>query len=107
MFCENCGKEVAENARFCESCGAERSKTSENFQSSAPITEEKPKKGGKKVGAIVMLVLGGLSILGSFANDYYWNIAHNGMQSSDFVTVGLQIGLVIGGFILLNKSKNN
>lgn len=106
MFCKNCGSEVAENAKFCENCGAEHSKAAKISQS-PPATEEKPKKRGKKVGAIVMLVLGGLSILGSFANDYYWNIAHNGMQSSDFVTVGLQIALVVGGFILLIRSKNN
>lgn len=106
MFCKNCGKELAENTKFCENCGAEHSKAAEIFQSTS-ITEEKPKKRGKNVGAIVMLVLGGLSIFGSFANDYYWNIAHNGMLLDDFVTVGLQIGLVVGGFILLIKSKNN
>lgn len=100
MICQKCGKEIPANAKFCPSCGAE-------LPQSSPITEEKPKKRGKKVGAIVMLVLGGLSILGSFANDYYWNIAHNGMQFDDFVTVGFQIALVIGGFILLNRSKKN
>lgn len=105
MICQNCGKEIPANTNFCESCDAKHANAAEHSQT-FPITEKKTNKRGKKAVAIVMLVLGGLSILGSFANDYYWNIAHNGMQSSDFVTVGIQIALVVGGFIGLIRSKN-
>ena len=103
MFCKNCGKEIPDGTKFCSSCGTaiEPATKTEEFKS----TVQKPKSKGKKIGGIVMVVLGGLSILGSFSNDYYWNIAHNGMNMSDFITVGFQIGLVVVGAFLIFKSK--
>lgn len=100
MFCKNCGKQLVDSAKFCDGCGAQLEVTV-----TQTVAVQKPKKNGKKIGGIVMVVLGGLSILGSFSNDYYWNIAHNGMNMSDFITVGIQIGLVVVGAFLIFKSK--
>ncbi len=52
-----------------------------------------------------MTALGGLSVLGSFANDYYWNITYNGANMSDFITIGIQIALIAVGVYLIYKSK--
>lgn len=114
MFCKNCGNQIAEGTKFCANCGTAQDAVNatqqanvvapaQNFQ---PIAQQKPKSKGKKIGGIIMAALGGLSILGSFGNDYYWNIAHNGVNMSDFVTIGLQIGLLVGGIMLIVKSKN-
>ncbi len=40
MFCENCGKQIAENSNFCEGCGAKI--TSEAAPVSAPISTPEP-----------------------------------------------------------------
>ncbi len=103
MFCKNCGKEITDGTKFCNSCGTavELATKAEEFQS----TLQKPKSKGKKIGGIVMTVLGGLSVLGSFANDYYWNITHNGANMSDFITIGIQIALIAAGVYLICKSK--
>ncbi len=103
MFCKNCGKEIPDGAKFCGSCGktAELVTKTEDFQSTA----QKTKSTGKKVGGIIMTALGGLSVIGSFANDYYWNITHNGANMSDFITIGIQIALIAIGVYLIYKSK--
>lgn len=116
MFCKNCGNKLSDGTKFCSACGAPQDvapveQSVHPTQSTAPVqnfqgTPQKPKSKGKKIGGIVMAALGGLSILGSFANDYYWNIAHNGLNMSDFITIGLQIGLVAGGAYMIYKSKN-
>ncbi len=100
MFCKNCGKELAEGTKFCDGCGA-----SQEAATAQTVTVQKPKSNGKKIGGIVMTVLGGLSVIGSFSNDYYWNIAHNGVNMSDFTTIGIQIGLIAAGVYLIMKSK--
>lgn len=116
MFCKNCGSKLSDGTKFCSACGAPQDtapvvQSVQPTQPTAPVqnlqgmSQQKPKSRGKKIGGIVMAVLGGLSILGSFANDYYWNIAHNGVNMSDFITIGLQIGLVVGGGYLIYKSK--
>lgn len=101
MFCKNCGKEISEGTKFCDGCGTQLETTTQQNTVSAV----KPKSNGKKIGGIIMVALGGLSILGSFANDYYWNITHNGLNMSDFVTIGIQIGLLVAGIYLIYKSK--
>ena len=103
MFCKNCGKEIPNGTKFCSSCGAavESSTKTEEFQTTAL----KPKAKGKIISGIVMTALGGLSVLGSFANDYYWNITHNGANMSDFITIVFQIALIAAGVYLIYKSK--
>ncbi len=103
MFCKNCGKEIPDETKFCSNCGTavELSTKTEEFQS----TVQKPKSKGKKIGGIVMTALGGLSVLGSFANDYYWNITHNGANMSDFITIGIQVALIAVGVYFIYKSK--
>lgn len=100
MFCKNCGKRLADDAKFCDGCGAQLAAT---VSQTAPI--QNPKSKGKKIGGIVMVVLGGLSVLGSFANDYYRNITHNGVNMSDLVTIGIQIALIAVGVYLIYKSN--
>lgn len=100
MFCKNCGKQLVDGAKFCDGCGTQLEATAAQ---TAPV--QKPKSKGKKIGGIVMTVLGGLSVLGSFANDYYWNIISNGANMSDFITIGIQIALIAVGVYLICKSK--
>ena len=75
------------------------------IQYSAPTPAAEPKKSGKgmKIGGIVMLVLGLLSIYGSFANGNYSAMSSYGMDMSDAVTIILQIGLVVGGLAMISK----
>ena len=101
MFCKNCGKELVEGTKFCDGCGTPIEAAS--TQTANP--NQKPKNKSKKIGGIIMTALGGLSVFGSFANDYYWNIAHNGINPSDFITIGIQIGLIAMGVYLIYKSK--
>lgn len=103
MFCKNCGREIPNETKFCSNCGTaiETSTKTEEVQSTVQAQKSK----GKKIGGIVMTALGGLSVLGSFANDYYWNIAHNGINASDLVTIGIQIALIAVGVYLIYKSK--
>ncbi len=103
MFCKNCGKEISDGVGFCSGCGTatESAMKAEEY----PSTVQKPRSKGKKIGGIVMTALGGLSVLGSFANDYYWNIAHNGVNMSDVITIGIQIALIGVGVYLIYKSK--
>lgn len=105
MFCNKCGKELPEGTKFCGGCGAS---IEDNLKAQPQnnATVSKPKSRGKKIGGIIMVALGGLSVLGSFANDYYWNIAHNGLNMSDFITIVIQFGLLVSGAYLIYKSKN-
>ena len=99
MFCNQCGNKLPDGTKFCGNCGAA---LGENTQ---PAVADKPKSKGKMIGGIVLVALGALSVLGSFANDYYWNIAHNGVNMSDVVTIGIQIAMVAVGGYLIYKSK--
>ncbi len=101
MFCKNCGKELVDGAKFCDGCGASQQTIEQNIN----VPVQKPKSKGKKIGGIVMAALGGLSILGSFSNDYYWNITHNGVNMSDIITIAIQIALVAVGAYLIYKSR--
>lgn len=103
MFCKNCGKEIEDNAKFCTGCGTIQGETQQIANTA--IQEPSKKSKSKKIIGIIMLVLGGLSVLGSFANDYYWNITHNGLNMSDIITVGIQLALIILGIYFIAKSK--
>lgn len=65
IYCENCGKQLEENARFCTSCGAsyqtndEENSTSENLKESQetttqpePTTEEKLQQATATIDAV-------------------------------------------------------
>ena len=65
IYCENCGKQLEENARFCTSCGAsyqtndEENSTSENLKESLetttqpePTTEEKLQQATATIDAV-------------------------------------------------------
>lgn len=104
MFCSNCGNQIPDNARFCGACGKEQGAV--HSPVSTPTAPAKQTKGkGKKIGGIVLTALGGLSVLGSFLNDYYYNILNNGLNSSDFVTLGMQISFIVAGILLIVKAN--
>lgn len=104
MFCSNCGNQIPENTKFCTVCG--KAQGSPQSPVSPPIAPVKQTKGkGKKIGGIVMAVLGGLSVLGSLANGFYNDILNYGASLSDLITVGLQIGLIVAGVIMIMKSN--
>ena len=105
MFCKNCGKELVDDAKFCAGCGANQTVTEQTPQTPAMPSSQKLKTSGKKIIGIIMATLGILSVIGSFANDYYWNIANNGINSSDFITIGIQIALIATGVYLIYKSN--
>ena len=102
MFCRNCGKEIPENTKFCNHCGAAQDSAPAQT-TSQPVIPQKPKK-GLKIGGIVLTVCGALSVVGSFANESYFKMLNYGMDSSDAVTIGFQIGLIVGGIVMICKS---
>ena len=54
MFCERCGAEVPEDARFCEQCGTDISSAK---NPAADVPPEAPRRGNPFVSALVALVL--------------------------------------------------
>lgn len=119
MFCKNCGNGLSDGTKFCSACGTA---VEANAQAATPVqqapaqpvtpvqnfqaTTEKPKSKGKKIGGIVMVVLGALAFLGGISNGFFENISANGADASDIVTILLEIGLVAGGAYMIYKSKN-
>lgn len=73
-------------------------------QASRP-TVQKPKK-GLKIGGIVLMVLGALAILGGFVSGDYRRIMYIGIEFPDLVTIGMEIGMIVGGIIMIIKSRN-
>lgn len=71
MFCENCGAEVANDARFCENCGQmvkpDENKNSENFNVIQNKNINKLKNLSKKnisiIGIVCLIVIAGLLIV--------------------------------------------
>lgn len=116
MFCTKCGKEIPDGAKFCSACGATQdtlnaeqpsqqvnmTAPAQNFQ---PTPQQKPKSKGKKIGGIILAVLGAMAILGSCTNGTFANIAANGADMSDIVAIILEIGMIVGGIYLIYKSK--
>lgn len=64
MFCEKCGKELPDNARFCDSCGCEITKS----------RKEKKTKWSLKKRILVMIPLVILVIGLLVAYDYYFTL---------------------------------
>ncbi|MBQ8696827.1 MAG: zinc ribbon domain-containing protein [Clostridia bacterium] len=108
MFCRECGYELSDNAKFCIRCGTTvdsppPAKRPQPPVQPAPSAAPSKKLNGKQIGGIALMVMGALSILGSFASDYYYNIMNNGMNSSDYTTIAVQIGMLLGGAALYFK----
>ncbi len=115
MFCNNCGNKLSDGTKFCSACGASQDATpvvqsAQTTQPTAPMQSfqgapEKPKSNGKKIGGIILAVLGAMAILGSCTNGTFANIAANGADMSDIVAIILEIGMIVGGIYLIYKSK--
>ena len=58
MFCQNCGREISDQAKFCNYCGAPVSAARQQTASKAhEVTPEKPKKKGKAGSTIVTILV--------------------------------------------------
>lgn len=68
-------------------------------------TAQKPKK-GLKTGGIVLFILGVLAVCGGFANGDYRRIIYLGIEFQDVVTIGMEIAMIIGGIVMIIKSRN-
>lgn len=58
----------------------------------------------KKIWGIVLLVLGVMALLGSAVNGTFAGFA-NGVGVSEMTTLVLMIGMIVGGVVLLVRSK--
>ena len=129
MFCTNCGKEIPENAKFCNHCGAQQGgaaasassrsaqqqaynkyaspqqPSQQNYASQQPAAKQKPRK-GSKVGGIILLILGVVSVIGACANGTYQYMQYS-FDLSDMVVILMQIGFIAGGIVMIAKSKGN
>ena len=58
MFCQNCGREISDQAKFCNYCGAPVNAARQQTASKAhEVTPEKPKKKGKAGSTIVTILV--------------------------------------------------
>ena len=58
MFCQNCGREISDQAKFCNYCGAPVNAARQQAASKAhEVTPEKPKKKGKAGSTIVTILV--------------------------------------------------
>lgn len=119
MFCSNCGKQIEDGAAFCSGCGTSlNSKPQPTVQTSPPVyqlpIDQQPVQQqavgkpttpkGRTVG-IVLLVIGVLALVGFMTNGTLDRIASEGMGMSDFVSLAIEAGLIIGGVYMINKNK--
>lgn len=107
MFCNNCGKEMAENAKFCSYCGNENNVTNTNgvdvTVADAIVKEQKPvKKSKRKIIGIVLLCLQVISILGIVGNGKISNLTgyFTGGISGIFEMLGFFLPTIIGVILL-------
>ena len=132
MFCTNCGKKLPEGAKFCNYCGTPQSDdfvnvsqptsqqpirqsaqqpyvqqpyTAQSYIPPQPTVEPKQKKMSK--ACIIMLACGILSVFGGFSNGSFARMAAYGMDLANLVTVLIQFGLIVGGIVLIFKTKGN
>ena len=104
MYCRNCGRELNSGAAFCPHCGAQQNTgAAQQNNGTAQPAEAKPRKGGKTAG-IILLVLGALSVFGSFSNGTYASLQY-GFDFSDLVAIGFQIGFIVGGIRLIGNAN--
>lgn len=69
MKCSNCGKEIAQGAKFCTSCGAVQQAAPQPVPQPAPQPEKKKKSHVKAIIAIVLVVA---VIAGATAAGFLW-----------------------------------
>lgn len=113
MFCIKCGKNIPDNTRFCIHCGAPQSGVPQGtapgraaFQpAQQPFANPQPKK-GLKIGGIVLLVLGILSVFGALANGTYAYMSYR-FDLSDLFMILIQAGLIIGGTLMILNSQKS
>ncbi len=139
MFCSECGKQLADNAKFCNSCGTKQEILTDAAPIAQPVAQPvaetpvqqptytyappaapayapapqipaKPKTGkGYRIAGWILAILGALSVLGSIANDTYYNFGSLGMTSDDVMFVVIQVAFVVLGVVFLvlgYKAKN-
>ena len=115
MFCSKCGKEISNDTKFCNHCGAsqgqEQTKTGtvadEVNNTDRPQTASVEKKMGKgmKIGGIVLLVLGLLAVFGSISNGILPAILKYGPVPADYSMLAAMAAMIVGGIVLIYKSK--
>ena len=120
MYCFKCGKEIPDSSTFCSFCGAAQQNAPQAATKPQSVRYKAPasarpaaaqpapaaqapekKKKWKKTTGIVLMVLGGLSVLGSLSNGFYANM---GPDLADFTALAIQAGFLFGGFRLISKS---
>lgn len=114
MFCTNCGKELPNDAKFCNRCGAPQDDgfvnamqpTQQSYMPQQPATKPQQRP-GLKVGGIILLVCGVLSVVGGFTNGSFMGMAEHGLDLANMVTILVQFGLVFGGIRMIAKSKGS
>lgn len=92
MFCEKCGKEIADNVKFCPSCGNDRSMTYHNFtsgNSSNTVVENRndaSKEKSKKKKNNVLIVLFAVVACGLFGRFVIAPAMLSGSDEKNFST---------------------
>lgn len=83
MFCEKCGRELEENAKFCDKCGTVINDASKNETVSMNSGSSKVISGILKVAAIIFVVffLDKLGFLDELINEGKWDVGE-GSQSN-------------------------
>lgn len=77
----------------------------QNYTSQRPAAKQKPGK-GSKVGGIILLILGVVSVIGACANGTYQYMQYS-FDLSDMIVILMQIGFIAGGIMMIAKSKGN
>ena len=77
----------------------------QNYASQQPAAKQKPRK-GSKVGGIILLILGVVSVIGACAYGTYQYMLYS-FDLSDMVVILMQIGFIAGGIVMIAKSKGN
>ena len=118
MFCSNCGTQINEGEKFCSGCGKDAvndNTTGENFTPQINQKEPtynspngaKPKKNGKKIGGIVMTVLGVLALLARFEGGEITNAVNGDIEVIAKLIISVVLILIGAWLIYASKSKNN